>query len=127
MILFYTKADSAFTVVNKLNSDYAWGYIWKGRTHATLDPDAITTEAKEAYQNALALLEKSDPEKNRKSIIECYRYLGSYYYLGYDRLYKSNKKAAGEMRDKTIECFTKILKLDPSDVQAKEVNSKLKF
>ena len=31
------------------------------------------------------------------------------------------------MRDKTIECFTKILKLDPSDVQAKEVNSKLKF
>ena len=29
------------------------------------------------------------------------------------------------MRDKTIECFTKILKLDPSDVQAKEVYSKL--
>ena len=96
MTLFYTKADSAFTVVTKLNSDYAGGFIWKGRIHATLDPDAVTTEAKDAYQNALDLMEKADPEKNRKSIIECYRYLGSYYYLGYDRLYKSDKKAAGE-------------------------------
>ncbi len=126
MILFYTKADSAFTVVTKLNSDYAGGFIWKGRIHATLDPDAITTEAKDAYQNALVLLEKADPEKNRKSIIECYKYLGSYYYLGYDRLYKSDKKAAGEMRQKTIECFNEILKLDPSDVQAKDVLFKMK-
>ena len=126
MILFYTKADSAFTVVTKLNSDYAGSFIWKGRIQAILDPSAITTEAKEAYQNALVILEKADPEKNRKSIIECYRYLGSYYYLGYDRLYKSDQKAAGEMRSKMIECFTKILKLDPSDAQAKDVLFKLK-
>jgi len=127
MTLFYTKADSAFTVVTKLNSDYAGSFIWKGRIQATLDPSASTTEAKEAYQNALVLLEKADPEKNRKSIIECYRYLGSYYYLGYDRLYKSDKKAAGEMRSKMIECFTKILNLDPSDAQAKDVLFKLKY
>ena len=126
MTLFYTKADSAFTVVTKLNSDYAGGFIWRGRIHATLDPDAITTEAKNAYQSALVLLEKADQEKNRKSIIECYRYLGSYYYLGYDRLYKSDLKAAGEMRSKMIECFTKILKLDPSDAQAKDVLLKMK-
>jgi len=126
MTLFYTKADSAFTVVTKLNSDYAGGFIWKGRIHATLDPDAITTEAKDAYQNALDLMEKADPEKNRKSIIECYRYLGSYYYLGYDRLYKTDKKAAGEMRDKTLDCFTRIIEIDPSDRQAKEVLSNMK-
>jgi len=126
MIQFYTKADSAFTVVTKLNTDYDGGFIWKGRIHATLDPGAITTEAKEAYQNALVLLEKADSEKNRKSIIECYRYLGSYYYLGYDRLYNSDQKTAGEMRSKMIECFTKILKLDATDVQAKDVLLKLK-
>lgn len=126
MILCYVKADSAFTVVTKLNSDYAGGFIWKGRINATLDPDAITTEAKDAYQNALVLLEKADPEKNRKSIIECYRYLGSYYYLGYDRLYKSDKKAAGVMRDKTLDCFTRIIEIDPSDRQAKEVLSNMK-
>ncbi len=126
MTQFYAKADSAFTVVTKLNSGYAGGFIWKGRIHATLDPSASTAEAKEAYQNALVLLEKADPEKNRKTLIECYRYLGSYYYLGYDRLYKSDKKAAGEMRSKMIECFTRILKLDPSDVQAKDVLLKIK-
>jgi tetratricopeptide (TPR) repeat protein len=126
MTLFYTKADSAFTEVTKLNSDYAGSFLWKGRIQATLDPSASTTAAKEAYQNALVLLEKADPEKNRKSIIECYRYLGSYYYLGYDRLYKSDKIASGEMRSKMIECFAKILKLDPSDAQAKDVLLKIK-
>jgi tetratricopeptide (TPR) repeat protein len=126
MTRFYTKADSAFTVVTKLNSDYAGGFIWKGRIHATLDPDAITSEAKDAYQNALDIMKKEGSEKNRKSIIECYRYLGSYYFLGYDRLYKSDNKTAGEMRSKMIESFTEILKLDPSDVQAKDVLFKLK-
>jgi len=121
MIYFYKQADSAFTVVTNLNKDYAGGFIWKGRIQATLDPDAITTEAKESYQNALILLEKNNPEKNRKSMIECYRYLGSYYFIGYERLYKSDKQAAGEMRSRTLECFSKILKLDPSDVQAKDV------
>ncbi|MCK9414338.1 MAG: tetratricopeptide repeat protein [Prolixibacteraceae bacterium] len=126
MLYCFKQADSAFTVVTKLNSEYAGGFIWKGRIQAMLDPDAITTEAKESYQNALILLGKNDPEKSRKSIIECYRYLGSYYFLGYDRQYKSDRKAAGEMRSRTLECFAEILKLDPSDAQAKDVLDKLK-
>ena len=90
MILFYTKADSAFTVVTKLNSDYAGGFIWKGRIHATLDPDAITTEAKDAYQNALVLLEKADPEKQIHH--RMLQIPGSTIILGI-WLYKSDKKA----------------------------------
>ena len=122
---FYSRADSTFTVVTQLNPEYAGGYIWKGRILSTIDPDAETTDAKDAYQNALAILLKSEPAKNQKSIIECYRYLGSYYYLGYERFFKTDKKLAAEMRSKSVEYFAKIAELDPLDVQAKEVLLKM--
>ena len=124
-IAFYINADSAMTMVAKLNPEYAGSYIWKGRIQSILDPEALTTGAKEQYEKALLILEKADEAKNKKQIVECYKYLGSYYYLAYDRLYKSDKKLSGEMRLKTIECFTKIKELDPADAQAKEVLSKL--
>ncbi len=123
---FYSRADSAFTIVTQLNPEYAGGYMWKGRILSTIDPDAETTDAKDAYQNALAILLKSEPAKNSKSIIECYRYLGSYYFLSYERFFKTDKKRAAEMRSKTIEYFTKITELDPVDTQAKEVLLKMK-
>ena len=112
-------------MVAKLNPEYAGSYIWKGRIQSILDPEALTTGAKEQYEKALLILEKADEAKNKKQIVECYKYLGSYYYLAYDRLYKSDKKLSGEMRLKTIECFTKIKELDPADAQEKEVLSKL--
>ena len=123
---YYVKADSTFTVVTQLNAEYAGGYMWKGRILSTMDPDAETTDAKDAYQNALAILLKSEPAKNQKSIIECYRYLGSYYYLGYERFFKTNKKLATEMRSESVEYFKKIAELDPLDTQAKEVLLKMK-
>jgi tetratricopeptide (TPR) repeat protein len=127
IISLYINADSAMATVIKLNSEYAGSYIWKGRIQSILDPEALTTGARDQYQKALLILEKADPAKNQKSIVECYKYLGSYYYLAYERLYKSDKRLAGEMRLKTIECFTKIKELDPADAQAKEVLSKLKI
>ncbi len=126
IISLYLSADSALTKVSKLNPDYAGSYIWRGRIHSILDPEALTIEAREQYQNALLILERADSAKNRKSIVECYKYLGSYYYLAYERHYKSDKRLAGTMRLKTIECFTKISELDPADAQAKVVLSKLK-
>jgi tetratricopeptide (TPR) repeat protein len=125
MKYYYTKADSAFTVVSQLNPDYAGSYIWKGRIQSILDPEASTTIAKEAYLKALSLLEKTDQAKNQKSIIECYKYLGSYYYLGYERNYKTDKKLAEEMKAKSIDSFTKIKDLDPTDPQANEVLKKI--
>jgi tetratricopeptide (TPR) repeat protein len=122
----YLKADSAFTVVSRLNAAYAGGYIWKGRIQSILDPEAATFAAKENYQKALEILEKGDLSRNQKSIIECYKYLGSYYYLGYERFYLSDKVQSAGMRSKCIECFTKILSLDPADPQAKDVLSKMK-
>lgn len=126
MHLYYNKADSAFGVVCRLNESYAGGYIWKGRIQSILDPEADTTAAKDDYQKALEILEKGDVAKNQKSIIECYKYLGSYYYLGYERFYQSDKKLSGEMRSRCIECFTKIKSMDANDPQANEVLARMR-
>ena len=123
---YYAKADSAFAQVTLLSPDFAGGHIWKGRMQSLLDPDAETPGAKESYEKALTLLEKGDPGKNQKSVIECCKYLGYYYYLGFERLFKSDKQQANEMKSKSIEYFTKIAALDPTDAQAKEVLGKLK-
>jgi len=125
MILYYSRADSAFSVVNQLNADYAGAYVWRGRIQSILDPDALASGAKEMYEKALSILDKSEQPKNQKTIIECFRYLGSYYYLGYERFLKRDKALAAEMKAKSIDCFTKIRTLDPADIQAKEVLSKM--
>ncbi len=126
MKIYFSKADSAFTVVNQLSSQYAGGFIWKGRMQSILDPQAESTGAKEAYQRALAILQKGDLAKNRNSIIECYKYLGSWYFLAYEKLYPSDKQRSAEMRSKSIDYFNKISELDPNDTQAKEVLIKFK-
>jgi len=125
--LYFQKADSAFTKVTVLNPQYAGGFIWKGRINSLLDPEAITTQAKESYLKALALLEAGDAVKNRKSIIECYKYLGSYYFLNCERLVKTDKQQSEEFKATSIDYFRKILALDPSDSQAQEVLKQLKI
>ncbi len=127
MTYYYSRSDSAFSIVNQLNAAYAGSFIWRGRIHAILDPEATTTIAKEMYEKALSLLEKTEPSKNKKSIVECYKYLGSYYYLGFERFYRTDKKMASEMRSKSLQCFAKIIVLDPEDEQAKEVIKKLEY
>ena len=65
--------------------------------------------------------------KNRRSIIEVYKYLGSYYYLNSDRLVKDDKTKAEALRTTSIDYFRKILALDPGDAQSLEVFRKLKI
>ena len=125
MVRYYSRADSTFAMVNQLNPEYAGAYVWRGRIQSILDPDALATGAKEMYEKALSILEKSELAKNQKTIIECYRYLGSYYYLGYERFLRKDKVLATEMKTKSMDCFTKISTLDPADNQAKEVLSKI--
>ena len=125
--LNFQKADSAFTMVTVLNPQYAGGFIWKGRINSMLDMESTTDFAKDAYEKALALLETGDVAKNRKSIIECYKYLGSYYFLKGERLAKTDKQQSEELKAKSVEYFKKILALDPADVQALEVFRQLKI
>ena len=124
--LYFQKADSAFIRVTVLNPKYAGGFIWRGRMNSLLDPEALTPLAKESYDKALALLEAGDTTKNRKSIIECYKFLGSYYFLNGERLVKSDKQQSAALKAKSVEYFRKILVLDPADAQALEVIKQLK-
>ena len=125
--LNFQKADSAFTKVTVLNPLYAGGFIWKGRINSLLDTESTTDSAKEAYEKALTLLEAGDAAKNRKSIIECYRYLGSYYFLNSERLTKTDNQQSEALKAKSVDSFTEILALDPADAQALEVIRQLKI
>jgi len=124
---YFQKADSAFAIVNELNPQYYGGFMWKGRINSLLDPEAMTDHAKDAYEKALLILEAGDVAKNRRSIIEVYKYLGSYYYLNSDRLVKADKTKAETLRTTSIDYFRKILALDPADAQSLEVFRKLKI
>ena len=125
--LFLQKADSAFTIVTELNPQYAGGFMWRGRMNAALDPEADTGAAKDIYEKALAIFDAGDQTKNRKSVIECYKYLGSYYFLSSERLLKSDKKQSEALKQTSIEFWKKILIIDPNDEQALEVFKKLKI
>jgi tetratricopeptide (TPR) repeat protein len=125
MKLWFQKADSAFTKVTQLSPDYAGGFLWKGRMESRLDPESETNVGKEAYEKALAIFEK-DPEKNRRSIIECYKYLGMNAYWNSERLLKTDKQQSEALKNTTMEYFQKVLTLDPADAQATEVITELK-
>jgi len=125
--LYFQKADSAFTQVTVLNDKYAGGFIWRGRMNSLLDPDAEGTLAKDAYEKAMVILEAGDATKNRRSLIECYKYLGSYYFLNSERILKTDKKQSELLKTTSIDYFRKILLIDPNDAQALEVFKKLKI
>lgn len=119
----YKGAIAAFAEVQKYSPDFAGGYLWAGRVNSLLDSEATTTAAKESYEKALEVLLKGDKEKGKKSILECYRYLGSYYFLNSERAAGGQKD---ELKKQAIANFEQILAIDPNDAQAKDVVSKLK-
>lgn len=125
--LYFQKADSAFTQVTVLNPLYSGGFYWRGRINAALDPQAENTIAKEAYEKALAVLQTGDTLKNRKLIIECYKYLGFYYFMNGERSDKTDKSQAESFKATSMEYFRKILALDPNDAQSLEVFRRLKI
>lgn len=124
--IWFQKADSAYTKVTELDPQFAPGFIFKARSELFLDPEREGSTWKDTYEKALAILEKGDLEKNRGYMIECYKYLGSYGYLNYDRLLKTDKQQAEVMKNMAMEYFQKVLQLNPSDSQAIEVITDLK-
>ena len=124
LLVWYTKADSAYTMVSRLNPEYAGGFLWKGRMANYLDPNVERSEAKEAYEKALIILEK-DVEKNKRSIIECYRYLAWYNFSNSERIAASDKQQAEQLVNAAKDYYLKILALDAEDKQAKDVIEQL--
>lgn len=101
-----TKADSTFAIVAKNVPDSYLGVFWEARVNSLLDPETEQGLAKPYYEAATIILEKNK-DKHPKDLIECYRYMGYYYYL---------KKEMEESKS----YWNKILEIDPNDVTAIE-------
>jgi tetratricopeptide (TPR) repeat protein len=115
----YHKADSCFEIMNIHSPESYVGFIWRGRALSKLDPEATAGLAKPAYEKAMTLLEAGDISKTPKLVIECYRYLAFYHYVLADKLLLTAPKEADAEMTNSINYWTKILNLDPSDQQAR--------
>ena len=124
MTKYYNSADSAFAITNELSPSFATAYIWRGRIQSILDPEAKQTLAKGFYEKSVEVLNASaDKSKLKKSFIECYNYLGSYYY------FQSERTKGEEMKQnltQSISYFEKVLELDAEDINTKDKIEKLK-
>jgi tetratricopeptide (TPR) repeat protein len=120
----FKNSLEAFKKIKELSPASYSGFLWSGRIGAILDPEwTAGDDAKTNYEQALTLLEKTDTVRNKKSIIECLKYLGSYYYLNSEKLTGDDVKA---MKNKSIEYFERIAMLDPSDTATQDLIKALK-
>ena len=109
---FLGKADSLFAIVqSRVPSSYL-GSLWQARTQAMMDPETEKGLAKPHYELCISILEKN-PDKYTKELIECYRYLGYYYFLQKD--FNQSKSY-----------WNKVMALDPSNEMAKEALNNIK-
>jgi len=103
---FYVKADTSFGKFIELNNTYLPGYKWKAATTSFLFPDMKVAKAKPYYEKVIELGEPNK-EKNKKDLIDAYRYMGYYYY-------------ANEDRPKSKNYWEKIKELDPANADAEK-------
>lgn len=105
-------ADSVFAYVAEKAPDSYLGNFWRARSNSALDPETTGGLAKPYYEAAVLILEKK-PEKNVRMLVECYSYLGYYYYL---------KKEMPQSQD----YWNKILALDPQNEIAQKALAGIK-
>ena len=103
----YSKSDSAFIKVTELSPSSQVGFLWRGRCNSNIDSTGTQQLAKQYYEKCIELA-SVDVTKNKKDIIEAYKYLG---WLSI----QNDKDKEG------IDYYKKVLELDPADEQAKNV------
>lgn len=101
----FGKADTAFMKVTETQPKLTVGYLWRGRTNASLDPDGKQGLARPFYEQLIVLTE-ADPVKYRKELLESLEYLGAYFYL------------TGDFANSKI-YWEKVKTLDPENEKAK--------
>ena len=100
----YSDADMAFGKVVEKTPNYAQGWLMRARCSNGLDPDGIQFLSKPFYEKYIEFA-SVDREKNKKNLIEAYKYIG-YYYV------KQNDKANAKIY------FEQVTSLDPTDQEA---------
>lgn len=98
---YLLKADSTFKSMSTKFPDHYLGYLSSARTNSALDPETTQGLAKPYYEKALEVMLPSQTER-KSEILECYRYLGYYYYV-------KNELAQSKV------FWTKVLEIEPTD------------
>jgi len=115
------KGFKAFSDVVTRKPDTYLGYLWQANIKAIVDSfDQLRNKpmngvAKPYYEKALDFMTTNNPDGKRNAdIIQCYRYLASYYYSTNDL------NSVGDY-------YKKVLAIDPNDEQAKKALDLLKI
>jgi len=105
----FVKADSCFSKLCQLKTDYPMGYFWRGRVNAQLDAKDEKYLSKPHYEKALSLVKPEEKMTYKSNIVEANLYLGSHY-------------AFSKEKDltKAKEYFKIVLELDPTNKAAND-------
>ncbi len=110
---YFTKADTAFSVVSIKSPESYISYLWRGHTNAALDPETTIGLAKPHYEKALSIILKKIEDgasvaTYKKDLINIYRYEAWYYHLKLEK-------------DSAIAYCNKILEIAPDNADAKSL------
>ncbi len=120
------KASANFAKVCELSPNNYLGWLFQARTQTLLDPETEQGLAKPYYEKALTIL-NATPDKFKKEITECLKFMGYYYYVRFDNATKAAKKADIPLyRDSSLVYWNNIVTLDPNDKQALDAIGALK-
>jgi len=100
----FEKADTTFGSLIKAQPELSNGYLWKAKTKTNFDKDSKLGLAKPYYETYVTKVK--DKEKEKRDLLEAYKYLGAYYFVLKDKI---NSKLN----------WDKVLELDPNDEKAK--------
>ncbi|MDR3235509.1 MAG: hypothetical protein LBT48_02130 [Prevotellaceae bacterium] len=124
-----SKADSTFASLAAIVPDSHLGYFWQARTQSLLDPLITQGLAQPHYEKVIELVVEQ-PDKYKSVLLECYKYLGYYYYVKAAEIVKTNNNKVNEAARveylKAKEYFSKALELNPADTDTLAELEKLK-
>lgn len=121
------KADTAFSNVLTISPTYSDAYIYRARINNSLKNDEMTSKYYEDYTakiNEKGLEEATKPAVKAK-LIESYNNIAANNANLSDK-FKTDKVKAAEYKTKSIDSLNKTLALDPLNVYATDLLSKLK-
>jgi len=105
---YCVKADSVFALIAIKEPNGYRGNFWRARSNVGLDPETTLGLAKPYYeQTATLVISKADVKFN-PVLIECYRYLGFFYFQKKDYT-------------QSMVYWNKILAIEPNNAVAKSV------
>jgi tetratricopeptide (TPR) repeat protein len=105
----YQQADSVFGLYTKEYPEQGFGFYWRARSNALLDPKMEQGLAIPYYKQLAIIAEKSkDDETNKKWLVEAYGYLAAYE-TNHEKDYAT-----------AIDYFQKLLEVNPDNADAKK-------